>query len=312
MKIGNSPDSDSAMNKSLSKLDPRLGLPYVQLVLRLVESVEKTHKHRPGAMPGVAEVIMDERQAIILLCSISKHPREKAVWHEMLEHSEARIYKFLARAKEANDTVTIDYVIRRFHEDLPLPSGLILLLQVLTISVSSPCLASASSGPPNAGIGKAVDYAPYTGSNLGRATALGSIGKIQTTPTIVYKPRSLEFLHKTRLRSLQHSECQAQAANGTERLEWDAVQVQGPHVGDRHTLAQLARMAGNAYALPGQKNWYEVDSAWNTSFPFGWEEGEGFRGQVFISSDNNTVVLSIKGTTLSGPTSQLDKYNDNL
>lgn len=147
---------------------------------------------------------------------------------------------------------------------LALPSGLILLLQALVISVPSPCLASASSAPLNAGIGRAVDYAPYTGSNSGRPTAFGTIGKIQTTPTIVYKPRFLEFLHKTRLRSLQHSECQAQAANGTERLEWDAVQVQGPHVGDRHTLAQLARMAGNAYALPGQKNWYEVDSAWNT------------------------------------------------
>ncbi|RXW20466.1 hypothetical protein EST38_g5389 [Candolleomyces aberdarensis] len=352
MKIENS--ANSAMNDSLSKLDPRLGLPYMQLVLRFVKSMEKTHK--PAAMPYVAEVMMDERQAIILLCSISTHPREKAVWHEMLKHSEARIYKFLARAKEANNTVAIDYVVAKFHEDrqlqlkdgvgktfreqssspaqqvlrpavnyldasglppdepmfLALPSGLILLLQALFISVPSPCVASASSAPLNAGIGRAVDYAPYTGSNSGRATAFGTIGKIQTTPTVVYKPRSLEFLHKTRLRSLQHSECQAQAANGTQRLEWDAVQVQGPHVGDRHTLAQLARMAGNAYALPGQKNWYEVDSAWNTSFPFGWEEGEGFRGHVFISSDNNTVVLSIKGTTLTGPTSQLDKYNDNL
>ncbi|TEB39650.1 alpha/beta-hydrolase [Coprinellus micaceus] len=71
-------------------------------------------------------------------------------------------------------------------------------------------------------------------------------------------------------------------------------------------------MAGNAYALRGLPNWYDVDDAWNTSFPFGWEEGEGFRGHVFLSSDNNTIVLSIKGTTVQGPTSRLDKYNDNL
>ena len=48
------------------------------------------------------------------------------------------------------------------------------------------------------------------------------------------------------------------------------------------------------------------------SFPFGWEESDGFRGHVFLSSDNSTIVLSIKGTTLQGPTSKLDKFNDNL
>lgn len=48
------------------------------------------------------------------------------------------------------------------------------------------------------------------------------------------------------------------------------------------------------------------------SFPFGWEESDGFRGHVFLSSDNYTVVLAIKGTTLQGPTSKLDKFNDNL
>jgi lipase ATG15 len=49
------------------------------------------------------------------------------------------------------------------------------------------------------------------------------------------------------------------------------------------------------------------------SFPFGWEDAaDGFRGHVFRSSDNGTVILSIKGTTLNGPTSKKDKFNDNL
>lgn len=49
------------------------------------------------------------------------------------------------------------------------------------------------------------------------------------------------------------------------------------------------------------------------SFPFGWDNDEdGFRGHVFASRDNSTVVLSIKGTTLQGPTSKKDKLNDNL
>ncbi|KAF9479299.1 alpha/beta-hydrolase [Pholiota conissans] len=134
----------------------------------------------------------------------------------------------------------------------------------------------------------------------------GSITNLQTRPTTVYRPRSLEVLHRTRLRSLKHAESDA------EPLLWDPVQVDGPDIGNLNTLVQLARMSANAYALPDQKNWYEVDAAWNKSIPFGWEESDGFRGHVFLSSDNSTIVLSIKGTTLQGPTSKLDKFNDNL
>ncbi|KAK2466695.1 hypothetical protein APHAL10511_000953 [Amanita phalloides] len=127
---------------------------------------------------------------------------------------------------------------------------------------------------------------------------------IQAKPTIVYRPRSLEALHSARLRSLHHAQ--------SEPVEWDAVETLCPDVGHRHTLVQLARMAGNAYALPGHWNWYDVDEAWNRSFPVGWDGSDGFRGHVFVSSDNSTVVLSIKGTTLQGPTSKKDKFNDNL
>jgi len=81
---------------------------------------------------------------------------------------------------------------------------------------------------------------------------------LRSRPITVYKPRSLDILHRTRLRSLQHSESEP------EQLVWDLVPVEGPDVEDIHTLSQLARMSGNAYALPGQKNWYEVDQAWNT------------------------------------------------
>jgi len=91
------------------------------------------------------------------------------------------------------------------------------------------------------------------------------------------------------------------------------VEIEGPDIEDRLTLLELAKMTGNAYALPGHSNWYDLDDMWNTSFPIGWEdEADGFRGHVFVSSDNSTVVLSIKGTTLQGPTSKKDKFNDNL
>src|ERR1700729_1089445 len=49
------------------------------------------------------------------------------------------------------------------------------------------------------------------------------------------------------------------------------------------------------------------------SFPFGWEDDQdGFRGHVFVSDDQSTAILAIKGTTLQGPTSKKDKFNDNL
>ncbi|KAE9399288.1 alpha/beta-hydrolase [Gymnopus androsaceus JB14] len=123
---------------------------------------------------------------------------------------------------------------------------------------------------------------------------------LKTRPTAVYRPRSLDTFHKAR------------KATRT-KLKWDVVHLDGPDVENLHTLAQLGRMSGNAYALPGQKDWYGIDPVWNISFPFGYEDAEdGFRGHVFLSQDNSTVVLSIKGTTLQGPTSKKDKYNDNL
>jgi lipase ATG15 len=80
---------------------------------------------------------------------------------------------------------------------------------------------------------------------------------VKTRPTTVYRPRSLDALQNARFRSMRVGE------SPNEPLEWDAREVQGPDIEDRHTLAQLARMSGNAYALPGRYNWYDVDHAWN-------------------------------------------------
>ena len=51
--------------------------------------------------------------------------------------------------------------------------------------------------------------------------------------------------------------------------------------------------------------------------PVGWEpDDDGFRGYVFATEDNSTVVLTIKGksvpTTDGGPTVEKDKLNDTL
>jgi putative lipase involved disintegration of autophagic bodies len=37
------------------------------------------------------------------------------------------------------------------------------------------------------------------------------------------------------------------------------------------------------------------------NYPFDWEpDADGFRGHLFVASDNSTVVISIKGTSLAG------------
>ncbi|KAJ8494972.1 hypothetical protein ONZ51_g1967 [Trametes cubensis] len=81
----------------------------------------------------------------------------------------------------------------------------------------------------------------------------------------------------------------------------------------------LAKMANNAYTEPGQKDWYDIGSQWNNSYPFGWEpDADGFRGHIFATPDNSTVIISVKGTSLmwpvggGGPTQRKDKLNDNL
>ena len=78
---------------------------------------------------------------------------------------------------------------------------------------------------------------------------------LHAVPTTIYRPRSSEALLQARLRSLIHAQ--------SEAVEWDRVEVLGPDVEDRHTLVQLARMAANAYAKLGEKNWYDIDPAWN-------------------------------------------------
>lgn len=82
---------------------------------------------------------------------------------------------------------------------------------------------------------------------------------VRAIPTTVWRPRDPNAIQRARERSLRHAQ--------SEPVEWEQVDVIGPDVEDIHTLAQLARMTGNAYALPGQKNWYDVDPSWNIVRP---------------------------------------------
>lgn len=97
---------------------------------------------------------------------------------------------------------------------------------------------------------------------------------------------------------------------------WVSEDVPGPDLTDKHTILSFANMSEDAYK-PNQDDpeWLDVGEKYNHSLPFGWEDS-GIRGQVFADPTNSTVVLSVKGTTVSvfegNGTSGHDKDNDNL
>ncbi|KAG1866228.1 alpha/beta-hydrolase [Suillus subluteus] len=125
-----------------------------------------------------------------------------------------------------------------------------------------------------------------------------------------YRPSSFSAYNDARIRSMRH----AQSAN----LPWHETEILGPNVEKRETLLELAKMTNNAYIAPDDSQWYELGENWSTRHPFGWEpDADGFRGYVFATPDNSTVILSIKGTSAAiwggaGPTDKKDKLNDNL
>ena len=107
----------------------------------------------------------------------------------------------------------------------------------------------------------AKDYAAqtYNGLNIAMNDRTGNgddrVTALRTRPTVVYRPRSIDRFMDAR----RNPEAGA--------VEWDERTIEGPDIEDRHTLQQLAMMSGNAYALPGQKNWYDLDEVWNQVRP---------------------------------------------
>jgi len=106
----------------------------------------------------------------------------------------------------------------------------------------------------------------------------------------------------------------------TPALNWNDWDVLTPDVSKRSTLLQLAKMAFNTYAIDNSTagEWYDISEGWSSN-PHGWEpDQDGMRGHIFVSTDNATVVIAIKGTSAGwlvgggGPTVGKDKKNDNL
>lgn len=98
--------------------------------------------------------------------------------------------------------------------------------------------------------------------------------------------------------------------------DWTIDDVAGPNVTDKETVLSFARMASNAYILePGTEDWYDVGGGFNYTDDFGWET-DGLRGHVFADTQNQTVVIGLKGTSPAmfdgSETTTNDKINDNL
>ena len=86
-------------------------------------------------------------------------------------------------------------------------------------------------------------------------SALATSRAFKTRSIDVYRPRNYTAVNDARAVSVMQEKCHA--------LQWDTLSVSAPDVTDRHTLAQLGRMAANAYALPGAPNWWDLDPMWS-------------------------------------------------
>jgi putative lipase involved disintegration of autophagic bodies len=83
-----------------------------------------------------------------------------------------------------------------------------------------------------------------------------STHKLRTRTQTVHQPRFQDDVLRIRERSLRSQQ--------SESIEWVQKEVLAPDVTDRETLREMAKMTGNAYAKPGQSNWYNMSMRWNT------------------------------------------------
>ncbi|RCK57844.1 putative lipase ATG15 [Candida viswanathii] len=112
-------------------------------------------------------------------------------------------------------------------------------------------------------------------------------------------------------------------------LEWEFDEISVPNITDKDTVVTLATISSNAYVRFPKNDDEKKKSDWidlgdwdpnreNSDVNFGWDD-IGLRGHVFVSKDNKTVVIGIKGTSGAGlpgggsdETGGNDKTNDNL
>ncbi|KAH0024168.1 alpha/beta-hydrolase, partial [Aureobasidium melanogenum] len=109
------------------------------------------------------------------------------------------------------------------------------------------------------------------------------------------------------------------ASSGPRALDagaWTLDEVSGPDVTDKKTVLSFAHMAANAYvSVPRKGDWIDIGDGFNYTEDFGWED-DGLRGHIFADTENKTVVIGLKGTSVwffdPPETTDNDRLNDNL
>jgi hypothetical protein len=90
---------------------------------------------------------------------------------------------------------------------------------------------------------------------LSLRSVLAATRIFKTRSIDVWRPRNYTAVNGARAVSAIQEKCHG--------LQWDRLSVPAPDITDKHTLAQLGRMAANAYALPGAPNWWDLDPMWS-------------------------------------------------
>lgn len=114
---------------------------------------------------------------------------------------------------------------------------------------------------------------------------------------------------------LAHARHFGQAAT-LDASAWTLDDILAPNVTNKETVINLAYIAANAYVpVVGEGEWTNVSQGFNESQDFGWQ-GDGLRGHIFANENNETIVVSLKGTSPAvfdgDGTTTRDKLNDNL
>lgn len=82
-----------------------------------------------------------------------------------------------------------------------------------------------------------------------------------------FNPACLRTRKQQITRPKSNTEYQIARKARSNEIEWDEVEVVMPDVEHRETLLELAKITGDAYALPGSKSWYDLDGRWNSVGP---------------------------------------------
>ncbi|KAJ1311899.1 hypothetical protein OPQ81_010359 [Rhizoctonia solani] len=151
----------------------------------------------------------------------------------------------------------------------------------------------------------------WADADVSVASESENVHTVDTRYLTIQKPEGLDEWRNKRRKT-------PSTLRATNTPDWKSHETMGPATDKRETLLALAKMTNNAYFKDSTgTGWYDLGGNWTSDHSIGYDPStSGFRGHVFLSSDNQTAVLSIKGTSaivFGGSSTVLkDKLNDNL